>query len=171
MQISNKVLVAFASKYGATAEIANRVGQIIRKEGFEVDVLPFNRVVDLAQYKAVIISSAVYIGQWRKEAVKFVTQNEKLLTERQVWIFSSGPTGEGDAMELMSGWKYPGKLKPAIERIHPNDIAVFHGLIDMKRLNFMERFMINRVKAASGDFRKWDAVDKWAAGIAKALKV
>jgi len=170
MQIENKVLVAFASKYGATAEIANRIGQIIRKAGMKVDVLPVDRVTDLSQYKAVVIGSAVYIGQWRKEAVKFITQNEKLLTERQVWIFSSGPTGEGDPMKLVSDWKYPAKLKPVIESMHPNDITVFHGLIDMKRLNFLEKFMINRVKAAGGDFRKWASIDEWASGIAKVLK-
>ncbi len=169
MQIENRVLVAFASKYGATAEIANKIGQVLRKAGLEVDVLPFNRASDLSHYRAIIMGSAVYIGQWRREAVKFVIRNEKLLTERQVWIFSSGPTGEGDAVELVSGWKYPGRLKPAIERIHPNDIAIFHGLIDTKRLNFLEKFMTGRVKAQAGDFRKWDAIDKWATEIAKTL--
>jgi menaquinone-dependent protoporphyrinogen oxidase len=170
MQTENRALVAFASKYGATAEIANKIGQVIRKAGIEVDVLPFDRVNNLSQYRAVVMGSASYIGQWRKEAVKFVTQNEKLLAERQVWVFSSGPTGEGDAKELVKGWIYPPKLKPVMERIHPVGTTVFHGMIDMKRINFLERFMINRVKAAGGDFRKWDRIDEWAAGIAKTLK-
>lgn len=97
------VLVAYASKYGATAEIAEKIGQLLRQEDLQADVLPVNRVGNLTQYKAVIIGSAVYIGKWRKEVVKFLRTNEKLLAERSVWLFSSGPTGEGDPVELMKG--------------------------------------------------------------------
>lgn len=36
--------------------------------------------------------------------------------------------------------------------------------------NFLEKFMINTVKAPAGDFRDWKAIDSWAAEIAKAVK-
>ena len=64
-----RILVTYASKYGATAEIAEKIGQLLRQEDLQADVLPVNRVGNLTQYKAVIIGSAVYIGRWRKEAV------------------------------------------------------------------------------------------------------
>ena len=107
-----RVLVAYATKYGATAEIAEKIGQVLRQAGLPTDVLPVADVSDLTPYKAVVLGSAVYIGKWRKEAVKFLQANEKMLAKRQVWLFSSGPTGEGDAVELLEGWRFPKALHP-----------------------------------------------------------
>jgi len=167
--METKVLVAYASKHGMTAEIAAKIGDTLRKSGLQVDVLPVNKVKDLALYKSVVLGSAVYIAMWRKEMVKFLRENEKLLSGRQVWVFSSGPMGEGDPAELLQGWRFPEALRSLIERIKPRDITVFHGAIDMKRMNFLEKWTLKNVKAVTGDFRDWEAINKWAAGIADAL--
>ena len=160
--MDSQVLVAYATKYGATAEIAEKIGQVLRQAGLRTDVLPADRVSDVSPYKAVVLGSAVYIGKWRKEAVKFLKTNEKALAERQVWLFSSGPTGEGDAVELGKGWRFPKSLQPIADRIRPRDIAVFHGNVDMKKLNLIERWIIKNVKAPLGDFRDWEAITSWA---------
>lgn len=168
--MANTILVAYASKYGATAGIAEKIGEVLRQDGFQVDVLPANNVKDFTQYKAVIIGSASYIGQWRKEAVKLISNDEKPLAERQVWLFSSGPLGEGDAVELMKGWRFLEKLRPVIDHIKPRDITVFHGAIDMNKLNALEKFAIKKVKSPVGDFRNWDAITSWAKAISQELK-
>ncbi|MGQ9852506.1 MAG: hypothetical protein ACUVTG_03795, partial [Candidatus Oleimicrobiaceae bacterium] len=41
------VLVAFASKYGATNEIAERIGQVLRTAGLEAEVRAAGEVKDL----------------------------------------------------------------------------------------------------------------------------
>ena len=168
--MANTILVAYASKYGATAGIAEKIGEVLRQDGFQVDVLPANNVKDITPYKAVIIGSASYIGQWRKEAVKLLSNNEKPLAERQVWLFSSGPLGEGDAVELMKGWRFPEKLRPVIDRIQPQDITAFHGAIDMNKLNALEKFAIKKVKSPIGDFRDWGTITSWAKSISQELK-
>ena len=96
--------------------------------------------------------------------------NEKVLAEQLVWLFSSGPTGEGNPVELTKGWHFPKALQPIADRIQPRDIAVFHGAINMKKLNLIEKWMINKVKAPLGDFRDWDAITSWATAIADVLK-
>ena len=164
------VLVAYATKYGATAEIADRIGQVLREAGLRTDVLPVDRVGDLTAYKAVVLGSAVYIGQWRKEAAKFLAANEKALAERPVWLFSSGPTGKGDPAELMKGCRFPEALRPIADRIRPRDMAIFHGMLNMKKVNLLERLVIKGIKAPVGDFRDWDAITSWATAIAGALK-
>jgi menaquinone-dependent protoporphyrinogen oxidase len=111
--MDRQVLVACATKYGATAEIAERIGAVLRQAGLPAEVLPVGRVGDLSAYKAVVLGSAVYIGQWRKEAVKFLKANEAVLAEKAVWLFSSGPTGEGDPVELAQGWRFPAKSSMA----------------------------------------------------------
>lgn len=165
-----KVLVAYATKYGATAEIAQRIGQVLGDAGLNVDIMPVHRVKDLDSYKAVILGSAVYIGQWRREASGFLKANEKALAGMPVWLFSSGPTGTGDIAELLQGWRFPKALQPIADRIRPRDITSFRGSLDINRLGFVEKWMVNNVKAAFGDFRDWDAITVWAAAIAEALK-
>lgn len=168
--MDTKVLVAYASKHGATAEIAEKIGQALREAGLETEVLPADRVSDLSPYKAVILGSAMYVGRWQKEAARFLENNEKALAERPVWIFSSGPTGEGDPVELSSGWIFPKGLQPIADRIKPRDITIFHGSLDIAKLGFLEKQMIKGVKAPVGDFRDWEAITAWATGIADALK-
>jgi menaquinone-dependent protoporphyrinogen oxidase len=168
--MDKQVLVAYATKYGATEEIAEKIGEVLRQAGLQVDVLPADRVGDLRAYKAVVLGSAVYIGQWRKEAVKFLKTNEAVLAEKPVWLFSSGPSGEGDPVELMQGWQLPGKLQPVADRIRPRDVAVFHGSVDVNKLSFLEKWVVKNVKTPIGDYRDWEAITAWATAIAKELQ-
>lgn len=52
------ILVTYASKYGATAEIAERIAEVIQNAGFMVDFLPVRRVSDLAPYDAIVLGSS-----------------------------------------------------------------------------------------------------------------
>jgi menaquinone-dependent protoporphyrinogen oxidase len=165
-----KVLVAYGTKYGATAEIAERIGEVLRQEGLEADVVRADRAGDLSNYQAVVLGSAVYIGRWRKEAARFLEDKEAALAEKPVWLFSSGPTDEGDPVELMQGWRFPGKLQPIADRIGARDIAIFHGVADPDKMNFIERWMLKNVGASTGDFRDWEAITAWAKAIAEELQ-
>jgi menaquinone-dependent protoporphyrinogen oxidase len=65
-------LVAYASKYGDTRQIAERIAQHLRAAaGLEVDVQPVKAIGELAGYDAVVLGSAVYYGSWVKQAVNF----------------------------------------------------------------------------------------------------
>ncbi len=169
--MDGKILVAYASKYGATREIAEKIGAVLRQAGLQADVLPVDGVRDLTAYPAVILGSAVYIGKWQKEALAFLKANEKALAERPVWIFSSGPSGEGNPVELVEGWRLPGDVQPLADRIRPRDVALFHGNIDLEKISFMEKFAVkNIVKKPFGDYRDWKMIEGWASTIAAALK-
>lgn len=165
-----RVLVAYATKYGATKEIAEKIGQVLRQEGLSADVQPVERVKDLSPYKTIVVGSAVFVGRWRKNAVNFLKANQKTLAERMVWLFSSGPTGEGDPVELANGWHFPVAVQPIADFIHPRDITLFHGSVELNKLNPLHKWMINKVKAPKGDFRDWEAITSWATSIADALK-
>lgn len=166
----DKILVAYATKHGSTEKIAEKIGEVLRRAELPTDVVPVDRVRDLSVYGAVILGSAVYIGKWRKEAVEFLKKNSPVLAARPVWLFSSGPTGEGDALELLKGWRIPAEIQAAVDQIKPRDIAVFHGNLDNEKMGFMEKWVIQNVKAPVGDFRDWDAITAWAASIGDALK-
>jgi menaquinone-dependent protoporphyrinogen oxidase len=167
--MNDRVLIAYATKYGATAEIADKIGQVLTEAGFDVEVLPADLVHDVTPYGAVVLGSGVYVGQWRKEAVDLLKSHEEVLAQRPVWLFSSGPTGKGDPVELMKGWRFPEALAPNADRIGVRDKALFHGAIDIKRLSLPEKLLIKGIKAPIDDYRDWDAITAWAAGIAAAL--
>jgi menaquinone-dependent protoporphyrinogen oxidase len=168
--MDKQVLVAYATKHGATAEIAEKIGGVLRQAGLSADVWPVDRAGDPGAYNAVVLGSAVYIGQWRKGAARFLETHEAALAKRPVWLFSSGPTGKGDPVELAQGWRFPGKLQPIADRIKPRDIALFQGAVDADKLNFIEKWMLKNVKAPVGDFRDWQAIVSWAAAIADELQ-
>jgi menaquinone-dependent protoporphyrinogen oxidase len=164
------VLVTYATKYGSTAEIAEKIAQIVRDTGLSVDVLPTNQVDGLTAYQAVILGSAVYAGQWREEAVTFLKAYEYTLADMPVWFFSSGPTGHGNPVELMKGWHFPTAQQSLLDHIKPRDTMLFHGFLNMKELNFAEKILIKGIGAAVGDFRDWGSITAWAYGIAETLQ-
>ena len=168
--MDGQVLVAYATKYGATAEIAEKIGEVLSEAGLPNDVLPADNVGDLTPYEAVVLGSAVYMAKWRDEAAKFLEANEDALAERPVWLFSSGALGEGDPVELMRGWRFPEAQQEVADRIGPRDIAFFHGVLDTEKLSLPEKLIVKGIKAPTGDFRDWEAITSWAKVIADALK-
>jgi menaquinone-dependent protoporphyrinogen oxidase len=88
-----------------------------------------------------------------------------------VWLFSSGPTGEGDPVELLEGWRLPAALLPVADRIQPRDTAVFHGYINPEKLNFIQKWVLKSiVKKPFGDFRNWDMINRWTRTVSSCLK-
>src|SRR3989304_1421138 len=85
------VLVAYASKHGSTELIADAIGDALRRAGHDVDVRPVSDVRDLARYGAAVVGSALYIGRWQGEALRFLRRQEASLAGMPVWFFSSGP--------------------------------------------------------------------------------
>lgn len=168
--MNTKVLVTYATKCGATAEIAERVGQVLTDAGLSTVVQSVDGVDDIHSYDAVVLGSAVYAGQWRKEAAEFLADNEQSLAERPVWLFSSGPTGEGDPETLLKGWTFPDAQRSIAGRIHPRDIALFGGKLDTAKLSLPERILIKGIKAPVGDFRDWRMIETWAREIVEALE-
>lgn len=165
----DQVLVAYASKYGATAGIAEKIAQVLRDAGLPTDLQPAGRVRDLSQYRAVILGSAVYMFHWRKEAARLFKALGAAGTGRPVWLFSSGPTSEGDTEAFLEGLKLPKGLQPVADKIGPRDVAVFAGALDLQKLNPFERWIMNKMKAPAGDYRDWEAIEAWAGSIARTL--
>jgi menaquinone-dependent protoporphyrinogen oxidase len=165
-----KLLVAYASKYGSTVEIAQVIGEELHKRNYEVEVKSVDDVNSLAGYDGFVIGSALYAGGWMQTAAGFLGSNQELLAHHPVWLFSSGPTGQGDPNEIMGGWTFPEDLKTIREKINPKDVILFHGKIDPDRLSATERMIIQSVNATVGDYRDWLVVRGWARRIDLDLK-
>ena len=87
------ILVAYASRHGATRGIAERIADTLRAAGLEVHLAAAKDARHLGDYDAFVIGSAAYMFHWMREASALVRRNRELLASRPVWLFSSGPLG------------------------------------------------------------------------------
>lgn len=170
------ILVGYASKHGATGEIAERIAEILTLEGQHAEARPVQQAVDLSGYEGFVVGSAVYTTHWLKDATAFVMSNRDLLAHRPVWLFSTGPLGtdatDAKGVDLRTAAE-PKEIPGFREAIHPRDHRVFFGALDPGRLTFAEK-ALRKLPAAremmpEGDFRDWTEIEAWARSIAEEL--
>ena len=161
----SRVLVAFASKHGATAEIADAVADQLRQAGHAVDCVPADQVEALDSYDAIVIGSAVYMKRWRPEARRLLKRHAKELADRPFWVFSSGPFGE----KPDPSWSEPPRTIERAKHLGVRDHVVFGGRLPLEPGNFMERAMVRDCPPDKRDLRDWDKIRAWASGIGTEL--
>lgn len=165
------ILVAVAGKHGSTLEIAEAIGEELRKTGHTVTVFdlkhsPAVEAYDVTTFDAVIIGSAVYAGSWVGEAQHFIDAHQIALRARPVWLFSSGPLGA----EKPEPSGEPAQVPDLMSKSGAREHEVFVGKLDRDRLNWGEKLIVKVVRAPYGDFRDWDAIRAWAREIASELE-
>ena len=161
-----KVLVAFASRHGATAELAQAIGGSLASHGLEVDIRPMGDVDTVYPYDAYVLGGAIYIGAWLTEAREFLSWHRELIRRRPTWLFSSGPIADPDAPGIE-----PFDPSGLLAETHARDHELFGGRLDRDALNVGERLLSRAVRVPNGDFRDWAAVNAWAESIAGSLSV
>jgi menaquinone-dependent protoporphyrinogen oxidase len=90
--LSASVLVAYATRYGSTQEVAEVVASTLRERGLAVDIQPMRKVRTLDQYRAVVLGAPLFMFHWHKDALSFLARHRAALTARPVAIFALGPT-------------------------------------------------------------------------------
>jgi menaquinone-dependent protoporphyrinogen oxidase len=161
----SQMLVAYATKNGATAEIAEAIADQLRQDGHAVDCTPAGEVDSVEPYNAIVVGSAVYMKRWRPEARHFLKHNAEALARRPLWVFSSGPCGE----KPDPSWSEPPKIIKLAERLGVRDHTVFGGRLPLEPGNFMERAMVRNCPPENRDLRDWDMIRTWAARIGRDL--
>jgi menaquinone-dependent protoporphyrinogen oxidase len=172
-----RVLVASASRHGATRGIAERIAATLSAAGHDAAAMPLRDVGDLDGYDAFVVGSAVYMYRWLKEATKFVRGNRTFLAARPVWLFSSGPLGtettDAKGRDLLEASEAK-EMAGFVETIQPRGHAMFYGAYSPGApVGLGERFVAMMPAARdampAGDFRDWEAIEAWAASIAADL--
>jgi menaquinone-dependent protoporphyrinogen oxidase len=161
-----RVLVSAAGRHGATHEIAAAIADGLSRRGVEAEARPVEELAGLDGYDAYVIGSAVYVGRWLASAREFVEAHADLLAARPVWMFSSGPLGPPDALKPEGD---PVDADDMVQAAGAVDHRVFAGRLDKSLLGLGEKAVVVAVRAPEGDFRDWDAIDGWAAEIARQL--
>ena len=172
------VLVAYATRHGSTAGIAERIAVGLRRAGLTATVSHVKDVREVTPYDAVVLGGPSYMFHWLRDASRFAHHHRAHLRERPVWLFSSGPLGtdlvDAEGHDVLEASR-PREFDELTTLLQPRGEKVFFGAYDPDAppVGLGER-MVRHLPAArtalpAGDFRDWAAIDAWATEIAQAL--
>ena len=167
--MSNKILVAYASRAGSTAGVAEAIGGTLADGGAQVEVRPMKDVKDLAPYQAVVAGSAIQGRKWLPEAMQFMRTHRAALAPKPFAAFLVCMT-----LAMPGADKYREHvvdfLQPVRALVRPVSEGLFAGALDISKVpSFGDRlkFRLSVIFGvwSEGDHRDWNAIRAWAESI------
>jgi len=194
----SRILVAYATMAGSTAEVAQAVGEEIAKSGLQVDILPLSEVKHLEAYDGVVVGGPMIMG-WHRAALKFLKKHRDAFQRIPLAVFvmamsltQTGETSVGDVPVYVDEKlpKPPEKegslnfkeryarlsnyLQPILKAtrpVKPASIGIFGGRLEYGRLKWWAvLFVMLIIQAPAGERRNWTAIRSWAAGLPAAFR-
>jgi menaquinone-dependent protoporphyrinogen oxidase len=163
--MEGKMLVAYATRYGSTGEVADAVGARLRERGLDADVKPSKKVSSLDGYDAVVFGAPFYLGSMLKEGRKFLEQQRAALEDRPIAIFALGPTSADD--DLAEASKQLDKAMEKMPWLEPVAAQMFVGKYDPAKLRLADKLIAAPPASplhglGARDDRDWGAIGEWA---------
>jgi menaquinone-dependent protoporphyrinogen oxidase len=170
--MDRRILVAYATRTGTTAGVAQAVGEVLTTHGAQVDVLAVQDVSSVAPYQAVVLGSAIQSQQWLPEAMDFAREHQSALAMVPCAVFLVCMTlviVEGKYRSEVANW-----LQPVRSLIRPVSEGLFTGALDISKVPGVNNRIKFRLSVAfgvwkEGDHRDWDAIRAWAESLAPLL--
>jgi menaquinone-dependent protoporphyrinogen oxidase len=157
-----RILVAYATKKGSTAEVAKAIATELDRLGDAAEVVPAGDVHDLEGYDAVVLGGSLYMGRWHRDARHLLKEHRDVLATMPLAVFAMGPLkmSEHDVKGSRKQLDWALGKTPEIE---PVSVVIFGGVVDPEKLSFPFSHM------PASDARDWDAIRSWADEIAEEL--
>ncbi len=195
----NKILVAYATLSGTTAEVAQAVGEEIAKAGVSQDVKPIAQVKSLDGYDGVVVGGPMIAG-WHRQALGFLRRHRRSWNSVPAAVFVTAMSLTTTAATVVKGvplcidealpkpparpdrltWRerytrvenYAGPILGAMQPAKPAGIAFFGGRLEYGRLPWWAvLFAMLVVQAPAGNKHNWPFIRNWAAGIPATLEL
>jgi menaquinone-dependent protoporphyrinogen oxidase len=172
--MAETILVAYATRYGSTQEVADAVAGAMREQGATVEVRPAGEVKSLSGYVAVVVGTPLYIGSMLKDARRFLERNREELQRTPVAAFALGPLQTSDDL-AEAGRQFDAALSK-IPWFKPVATSVFVGVFDPTKLRFPDSLLKTLPASPLHDLgaldeRDWDAIRAWARELPSVLGV
>ena len=170
----SSVLIAFATRSGSTAEVAEAIAAAMKEAGVPVEILAVSQINSLTGREAVILGAPLYVGRFPKEFHRFFRLHHEALRAMRPWFFVLGPV-KNKPQDFESAQKQAEKQLARYPWLRPAELRVFGGRWSTAALPFpfslMRRLPGNPLnKIPADDIRDWGAIRQWAATIAKQIK-
>lgn len=159
------ILLAYASRFGSTQEVAETIAATLREGSLKVDLQPMQEVKSLDRYDAIVLGAAIYNAKWNADAHQFVMQHQDALSQLPVAIFTLGPLSPSDAAKRNSRRQLDSELAK-YPWLKPVAVEIFAGKYDPSKpgMGFFDKFVPAR------DLRNWDAIRAWAKALSAQLQ-
>lgn len=168
--MTNKILVAYASKAGSTGGVAEAIGQTLADSNTEVEVRLMKDVTALTSYRAVVAGSAIRGGEWLEEAMQFVQTHQSTLAQKPFAAFLVCTTLAYSATKA-SRQKVAAYLEPVRALVKPASEGLFAGVLDYSKLPLIDGLILRAMGDRPGDYRDWNAIRAWAESLKPILAV
>ena len=162
------ILVAYATIYGSTLEVARSIAETVHGCGMETDIQPAKKVKDIAAYQAVVLGAPLYMFRWHTDALHFLSQQHRVLVNIPTAIFALGPF-HNKPDELSSAREQLDKELAKFSWLKPVSVEVFAGKFDPAVLRFPYNLIMPLKKMPATDERDWEAIHAWAKDLSERL--
>ncbi len=156
--MTDKVLIAFATKSGATQDTAQQIAQTLRNQyALTVDLVDLHPQPhpDVSGYGTIVVASGVRMGKWYKEALQFLGSN---FEGKKVALFVSALyQGENPKTYPNAVQKYLKEVAEQHLKAEPVAMEVFGG-----RMKFAGR--------VTSENRDLTHIDAWANSLGEKLR-
>jgi len=163
----SSVLVAYATHYGSTQEVAEAVAEALNERGVDATVRAARDVNSLDDCSAVVLGGALYFFRLHKDARRFLSRHRKALMDMPVAVFAMGPFNDTEE-EFAGARKHLDRALRKKPWLSPVAVGVFGGCFDPTGLRFPHKNPAMKQMPAS-DIRDWDAIRAWAESLPQAL--
>ena len=172
--MQSSVLIAFATRSGTTAEVAEAIAAAMQEAGVPAEIMAVSQVNSLAGREAVILGAPLYVGRFPKDFRLFLRLHRDALAAMRPWFFVLGPT-RNEPKDFEAARKQAEQQLAHYTRLHPADLHIFGGRWSTTALPFpfslVRRVPGNPLSRIPGeDIRDWAAIRDWAMGIAKQIR-
>jgi menaquinone-dependent protoporphyrinogen IX oxidase len=174
-----KALIAYGTRYGATAGTSEEIAKILREEGFDTKIvnLKEEKIKDISEYDLIIVGSGMGNCRWASEAEDFLKNFRKKFEGKKLALFVSTMKPfferEGKIDDVAKTRKIALEDKIAKYGLKPIALGFFGGVIDYNKMGFIARKGMeffkpqlekDGFKVAPGiyDLRDWDEIRNWA---------
>jgi menaquinone-dependent protoporphyrinogen oxidase len=180
-----KALIAYGTRYGATAGTSEEIGKILREKGFDVKIVNAKeeKIKDISGFDLIVVGSGMRMSKWVSEAEDFLKKFQKEFEQKRLALFVSTmktvAEREGKTMEVAESRKVALEDKVAKYGLKPITLGFFGGVMDYNKMGFLMRKTMGWIKPQLEkdgfkeiepgvyDLRDWDEIRNWARELAE----